>query len=114
MSGPRAFRRRRPQIAQRVTHELIAKTAQEIAGAFYEDAAGASPVFYKEWPDVNEFIKRRWRTFIPGARDSLTTMLAGDYPAEVKERIFDALGKDAVLNPPHAHALAAVNGTKLN
>lgn len=110
---PRAFQRRRKPVKQRCTHHLIASTAQEIAGAFYEEAA-SNDVFYKEWPDINEFIRRRWKTFIPGARDALLTMLAGNYPPEVKEQIFDAIGKDAVLNPPYAHALAEVNGTKLN
>lgn len=105
---------RRNSSTDRITHKLIAQTAKELAGAYYEIKAGESNEFYKMWPNQRHFISRRFRTFIPTAREVLVSMLAGNYPDAMKEEIFEALQKDAALNPSRAHAEEAVRQEKAN
>jgi hypothetical protein len=100
---------------QRVTHNRIADVARGLAGAYYEEAASNSDIFYREWPSQAEFIRRRFRSFIPTARDILIDMLTmPQFPDAMKEEIMEALKKDAAANPPHEHAVKAIREEKLN
>lgn len=58
----------------RVVHNLIAKTAQEIAFAAYEVLA-SNDRFYKRWPNQKTFVRKNWQEFIGHARQSLAKML---------------------------------------
>lgn len=80
------------------THILIRKTAEEIAGAFYELAA-ANPDFYTNWPKQRTYIRKNWPAFIPAARAQLTRMLQLDYSDHVKQEIYEALVNDRSINP---------------
>lgn len=84
---------------QKATHILIAKTAKEIAGAFYEDAA-KSDLFYKRHPDQKRFIEAHWPKFVADTRKILATMLGqNNLPEVAKEEILDALIKDKSIPP---------------
>ena len=79
-------------------HELVAKTAREIAGEFYEMAAHESDDFFHYYPKQDAFIEREWKKFIEAARLSLSKMLGDSTMNEYqKEIIFDALVKHAAL-----------------
>lgn len=78
-------------------HELLAATAKEFAGAFYEEAAHDNE-FYKFYPTQKRFIKREWHRFVESARMQLSKMLGMSQVSEFqKEQIFDALVKHAAL-----------------
>lgn len=78
-------------------HSLIKKTAQEIAGAAYEQLA-QDDTFFKIWPNQKDFINKNWSAFIKETRRVLATMLADPNFNEVaKADIADALIKDAQL-----------------
>lgn len=82
---------------QKMTHELIAATAKEMAGAWYEEAAHDNE-FYKFYPGQVGFIKREWGRFVEAARISLVKMLGMPATPEwQKEQIHDALIKHASL-----------------
>lgn len=81
------------------THILIQKTAEEIAGAFYERAASLNADFYATWPKQRNFIRKNWHSFIPAAREQLTRMLRLDYSDHVKNEIYEALVNDRSINP---------------
>jgi len=83
---------------QKLAHKLIAETAKEMAGAFYEEAAGESDDFYRYYPKQREFINREWKRFIEAARIQLSKMLGMPHvPEQQKEIIFEALIKHASL-----------------
>lgn len=101
------------------THKLIAATAREFAGAFYEEAASASDDFFKYYPNQRFFIRREWRRFVEVARKQLAAMLGmSTIPEWEKEQIFEALLKHSaipgnvdprvvhnVINPPTSMAV---------
>lgn len=91
----------------RVVHKLIAATAKELAGAFYEVAAGANTRFYRQYPSQRRFIQLQWHEFIGHARDSLVKMLdpiSGTendrdgpkyrYSEHIRDEVFEALVMD--------------------
>lgn len=80
------------------THELIRRTAEGIAGEFYELAAN-NPAFFKNWPKQRNYIRLNWPAFIPAAREALTNMLHLDYSDHVKNEIYEALVNDRSINP---------------
>jgi hypothetical protein len=81
-----------------MVHVLIQKTAKEIAGAYYEIAAGRDNQFYREWPNQNVFIRRNWKNFIMETRRILASMLGrAGYPEVLKNEIFEALMLDSEL-----------------
>ena len=82
---------------KKFAHELIAKTAKDMAGCWYEEAAHDNE-FYSFYPDQKMFIKREWKRFVEHARKTLASML-GDttVPEWQKEQIFEALIKHASL-----------------
>lgn len=77
-------------------HKEVRKIAKEIAGASYEELAKDN-LFHKTYPSQKKFVERHWRNFIGHARQSLVTMLGGDYPEVMKKEIFDIYVKDRSL-----------------
>ncbi len=78
-------------------HTLIAETAKEFAGAFYEEAAHDNE-FYKFYPKQRMFIRREWHRFVEAARLQLSKMLGMSHIAEwQKEQIFEALIQHSTL-----------------
>lgn len=78
-------------------HKLIAKTAQEIAAAAYQDMA-MDDDFYKMWPKEKAFVNKMWPTFVRVARATLANMLAMDrYSEAFKDEIAQALMLDHAL-----------------
>lgn len=74
------------------THTLIAQTARDLAGAYYETAAGRSNAFYREFPVQAVFIAKEWPRFLPTAREILVDMLTMKETTEhVKMQIYHAL-----------------------
>lgn len=78
-------------------HNIVMRTAKDLAGAFYEDAARDND-FYFFFPKQRQFIEREWWRFIPLAKDKLVDCLASIGLADVaKEDIADALIKQKHL-----------------
>lgn len=76
-----------------MTSPLIKKTAEDLAGAYFEEER--SERFRKLWPDVRQFIGRNWPNFVTIARAILTEMLRRvDTPDAQKEEIYEALLDD--------------------
>ena len=59
----------------KICHNLIAKTAKEIAFTCYEYLAGGSDDFYRKFPTSRRFVAKHWRDFVGHARASLTVLL---------------------------------------
>lgn len=92
-----------PVRAKGVVHHLIAETAKGIAAVVYEDCASADDAFFKLWPNQNEFVRRRWKSFIQPARETLADML---HPSKhylttehMRREIHEALLLNAAANP---------------
>jgi hypothetical protein len=96
----------------RMVHALVKKTAEEMAGAYYELAASRDNRFYKEWPSVRVFIRKNWKNFVVTARQVLASMLAKpSTPQIARDQIYDALQLDGnlpysiqetqIVNVPH-------------
>lgn len=84
-------------MSQKLAHKLIAETAKEFAGAFYEEAAH-DDMFYKFYPKQRMFIRREWHRFVETARKQLSAMLGmPTTPEWQKEEIFEALIKHSSL-----------------
>lgn len=82
----------------RMVHRLVKQTAEGIAGAFYERAAGKDDRFYQEWPSVKDFIRKNWRHFIVTSRQVLATMLGrSSTTPHMKAEIYEALTLDGQL-----------------
>lgn len=74
----------------RATHNLIAKTAREIAREAYESLAHDN-TFHAEWPNREGFVQRNWQMFVDQARKALIRIISGDYPDAMKQPIYEAL-----------------------
>ena len=82
---------------QKLAHELLAATAKEMAGCWYEEAAHDNE-FYAFYPKQAQFINREWHRFIEAARMTLVGMLGSPMTPEwQKEQISEALIKHASL-----------------
>lgn len=76
---------------------MVAQTAKEMAGCWYEEAAHDND-FYHFYPKQKMFINREWKRFIEPAKKQLAIMLGLPMvPEWQKERIMDALVKHASL-----------------
>lgn len=85
-------------------HKLVAETAKELAGAAYDVLAGRDD-WYRANPSERGFIARKWRQFIPAARDVLVDMLTDAGTSDfMKEQISEGLMLDGAMNPPIEHA----------
>ncbi len=95
-----------PVQAKGVVHELVATTAKEMCRTFYEEAAHDND-FYKTWPTSDDFLYRRWQSFIQPAREKLAMLLHEDMKSLTTEDqraiIFEALLKNAAVNPAINH-----------
>ena len=83
------------------THKLIAKHAVMFARECYEEAAslpkGVGNAFYREWPNMDDFCRANWPTFVADVRNVFVDMLALPdevLPACEKEKIHEALCYD--------------------
>ncbi len=85
----------------RMVHELVATTAKEIAGVYYENAASNGRhgnTFYEAFPDQATFVKRQWPMFVMTAKEIMTSMLGNPgTPDAQKQDIYHALLLDATL-----------------
>lgn len=85
----------------RMVHKLIKKTAQEMAGAFYEWQGVRRKYgddFYKNYPNIEAFMNRDWPNFVRAAKECLTDQLADPAVSDMEKRdIYDALIADAEL-----------------
>ena len=92
----------------RLIHKLIAKTAKELAGTFYEFAAHDNE-FYKFYPKMQYFIDREWERFVTVAKQTLTDCLSsGALTDKDKLDIYDALVNDATL--PYSNTETQITG----
>lgn len=103
---------RRLESDHRMVHELVKKTAQELAGAFYEWQAGRSKYgneFYKLYPNVDAFIKRDWANFVRAAKECLADQLRDPNVSEMEKfQIYDALLNDSSL--PYSQQEVQITG----
>lgn len=79
------------------THELIKKTAEEMAACWYEESAHNN-TFYAMYPNQRAFVARAWKKFIQHAHSALIDMLTmDDVPEEQKDQILEAIMTDRAL-----------------
>lgn len=94
-------RKKRRKTDHRMVHHLVADTAKELAGAYYEDSASNGRhgnEFYASFPDQRAFIKDQWPMFVLVAKEVLTGMLDNPAtPEAYKQDIYHALLLDATL-----------------
>jgi hypothetical protein len=79
-------------------HALVKKTAEEMAGVWYDETAFHDNAFYAQWKSGDEFIRHHWGMFVKPARETLAKMLAGNYPEAMKNEIYEALQLDGLLH----------------
>lgn len=92
----------------RMVHKLIAKTARELAGTFYEFAAHDNE-FYKFYPKMQFFIDREWERFVTVAKETLTDcLISGALTEKDKGDIYDALINDSTL--PYTNTETQITG----
>jgi len=107
-----ARRKRRIEQDHRMVHTLIKKTAQEMAGAYYEWQAThtvRANEFYECYPSLNAFVKRDWPNFVRVAKEVLASMLADPTVSDVeKNEIYDALLNDTQL--PYSQQEVQITG----
>jgi hypothetical protein len=90
-----------PVKAKGVVHQQVADLAKEFAGMVYEEAAHDDD-FYRRYPDINAFIRKRWTSFIQPAREQLSAMLGmpdSVVSPHMKAEIYQALLLNAASNP---------------
>lgn len=85
-------------------HRLVAKTAQDMAAAVFEELMKRDK-FYAAYAESHptvprkklqeHFIRKNFWRYLDQARHTLTDMLRGNYPESLKDEIADALVKDA-------------------
>lgn len=91
----------KPTNDARMVHWLVKKTAEELAGEYYEYAASNKKhgdAFYKAFPNQRKFIKKEWRSFIAATKDIMTTIMSNPMtPEGQRQEIYHALVLDATL-----------------
>lgn len=84
-----------------MVHWLVAKQAQELAGAYYELAATTGKhcnEFYEKYPNQDSFMRNEWAQFVLYAKEVLTESLKGNALNEAqKQEIYHALILDATI-----------------
>ena len=102
-SAARIKRRKNPRLASdnRIVHFLVKKTAQELAGCYYEWQATMhrrGDDFYKAYPSVDAFVENDWPNFVKTAKQTMAEQLADPMvPDHEKEQIYEALTLDATM-----------------
>ncbi len=90
-------RKKRKRNDHRMVHVLIRKTAQDMAGAYYENAAHDN-MFYHFYPSQKFFMDYEWHRFIEIAKRTLADMLSNpNTPDAHKSDIYHALLLDGTL-----------------
>lgn len=90
-----------------MVHEVIAKTAKEMAASAYEKFAHNNE-FYKMYPTSARYIQLEWARFVPDARKILSKMLGMKHvPTAQKEIIMDALLLDRSLPEGRIHGVVS-------
>lgn len=93
--------RKKKRQDHRMVHHLVARTAQEIAGVYYEQSASNGRhgnEFYEQWPSQAKFIKDQWPMFVMTAKEIMTSMLSNPATPEAQRQdIYHALLLDATL-----------------
>lgn len=96
----------------KIVHNLIAKTAKEMAHEWYESAAHED-WFYRIHPTMNGFVRDKWRYFIGPARDALVTIMGAQnpdgsyrYPEPMREAAYEAMSIDGQFKGPPASAVS--------
>lgn len=100
MSIERKFERAKPSLLRKgqfPTHQLIAKTAHEMALCTWECWAKANNQFYADNREAKLWAREAWPLFVEKARATLAEMLGRDTPEVLKEQIFHALIADNAL-----------------
>ena len=97
----KARKNKKAQGDHRMVHWLIKQTAQELAGAYYEDAASHQKhgnEFYKAFPSLEFFVEDQWPMFIMTTREILLQMLNSPMtPEPQKQEIYHAILLDKSL-----------------
>lgn len=87
-----------PHTDARMVHFLIKRTAQELAGAYYDLRAHQSDMFYKLYPSERQFVAFEWQKFVLVAKQVLTECLTKNRLNDIeKTDIYEALIADATL-----------------
>jgi hypothetical protein len=90
-------RKQRKRNDHRMVHKLVRKTAQEMAAAYYENAAHDN-AFYHFYPSMKFFVDYEWHRFIVLAKRTLADLMANpNTPDAHKQDIYHALLLDATL-----------------
>ena len=87
---------------------LFRKTAEEIAGAFFEDNK-RSPIFRARWRNDKIYVRLNWASFIGSARAILLDMLTQPGVSEpMKQEIYEAFlqqGESARMVAPSSELI---------
>ena len=99
----------KPTRDSRMVHKAVAKTAKEMAGAYYERRASQSNSWFAVWPNQEVFIRRNWKNFVLVARQTYAKMLGSNmYDESTKAQIYEILVDDSTL-PYHIKETQVVN-----
>jgi hypothetical protein len=103
---------RRIEQDHRMVHQVVKKTAQELAGAFYEWQAthtARANEFYAAYPSLDAFVRRDWPNFVRAAKECLADQLKDPAVSEIEKRdIYEALINDAQL--PYSQQEVQITG----
>lgn len=80
------------RIAEQKIPKLIADTAREFAGSFYDE--NRTMAFRMAFPNQDAYVRDNWPYFVKQAREILSGMLAGEYSEKDKREIYEALMAD--------------------
>lgn len=86
----------KPKPRQVSAHQLVVKTAKDMAASLYEELAKDN-TWYRMNPNQAVFVEMSHGSLIEQARGILAKMLEGDYPEQMKLEIADALILDKQL-----------------
>lgn len=87
-----------------MTHPMIVRDAEEMAGQFYE--LQRSDKFRKTWPNQMQFVKAAWPRFVKAVRAIYADLLGQERVSEDdKHKMYTALIADA----PGAHSMEATD-----
>ena len=88
-----------PQRAKGMVHKLIADTAKGMAAEHYEVLARDNR-FFKAYPKLGPFVRKKWELYIPLAKQTLIGMLGSPTVSdEHKAVIHEAVLRDGAINP---------------
>ena len=78
-------------------HKAVREIAKDLAGAAYEDFC-KNDEFYRQWPNQNLFIAKRWKSFVGVARSTLVYMLGQEHhPQAMRDDLLEIIIQDRTL-----------------